>query len=406
MQKILFFIFMCCLRFCCVAGAALPLAAFPFFGSRVGAAQLDIRVSFITREVPALGFEAETPPPPPKGGLEGARLGFLDNAATGRFSGQSWVLGERSVPEDGRLLDAVKAALDAGERYLIIDAPADEVLAAADLAKTAGGLVFNSGAPDTRLREADCRANLFHTLPSRDMLADALMQYLAKKRWSHLLLVRGPEAGDGLLADAFRASAVKFRLKVVAEKIWADPTDGRTASQEIPVLTQAGDYDVVVVADETRDFGRQFPYATWLPRPVAGSTGLTPTAWNDRVRGWAAAQIQDRFMKINGRAMDAYDYAAFMAVRALGEAVTRSGSTEPGTIAAALTAPAFALGGYKGAMATFRPWNRQLRQPIALTHGEGVTAFAPIPGFEHRVTELDTLGRDAPETKCPFPSPE
>ena len=75
-------------------------------------------------------------------------------------------------------------------------------------------------------------------------------------------------------------------------------------------------------------------------------------------------------------------------------------------MARALVAPDYALGGFKGAKATFRRWDRQMRQPIALTHGEGVAAMAPIEGFDHRVTELDTLGIDEPETTCPYPSPK
>lgn len=391
-------------RFWRTVCVALAVFASPILDGATEAAPLDTRVTFIAQEKPLPGFEAETPPLPPKGGLEGARLGLRDAASTGRFSGQSWTLDEYVIRHEDALLGAVKASLAAGARYLIIDGAADDVIAAADLANASGALVFNTGATDTRLREADCRVNLFHTLPSRAMLADALMQYLASRRWSRLLLVAGPEPGDGLMADAYRASAAKFGLRIVTERTWADPTDGRTSTQVIPVLTRGAEYDVTVVADEGGDFSRQFPYATWFPRPVAGSAGLTPTGWNDKIRGWGAAQIQDRFVKINGRPMDAYDYAAFMAVRALGEAVTRSRSTDPETVSKALMEPTFAIGGYKGAKATFRPWNRQMRQPIALAHGEGVVAFAPIPGFEHRVTELDTLGRDSPETKCPFPS--
>ena len=385
--------------------AASLIAVWGTGGGAAVAAPIDIGVAFVGREAEVRGFEAETPPLPPKGGLEGARLGLRDAAATGVFVGQTWHLDETVVAPGEDFAAAVKAALASGRRFLVVDGSAEDVLAAAEAARPFGALVFNAGAEDTRLRDGDCRPGLFHTLPSRDMLADGLMQHLARKRWSKLMLVRGPEAADGLLADAYRASATKFGLKVVAERTWADPTDGRTAAQEIPVLTQGAEHDVVVVADEAGDFSRGFPYATWAARPVVGSAGLTPTAWNDRLRGWGAAQIQDRFVKLEGRPMGPHDYAAWIAVRAIGEAVTRGGSAAPEKVAAALMAPEFALGGFKGAKATFRPWNRQMRQPIALTHGDGVTAFAPIDGFGHRVSELDTLGIDAPESKCPHSSP-
>lgn len=385
---------------CVVVGMVVAEASGPGF-----AAGLDTTIAHVEREAEDRGFEAETPPLPAPGGLAGSRLGVGDANASGAFRDQVWRLDETVVPLDGDFAAAVRAELDRGVRFLVVRAPADDVLVAADLAAGKGALVFDAGAPDMRLRGTDCRANLFHTLPSRAMLTDALAQYLLKRRWTKILLVRGPLAEDERAATAWRASAAKFGLKIVAEKTWSDPTDGRTIAQEVPTFTQGPDHDVVAIADEGGDFGRAFPYATWLPRPVVGSHGLVATGWNDRLRGWGAAQIQDRFVRAAGRAMDAYDYAAFIAVRAIAEAATRTGSNDPSRIARALVDPGFALGGFKGAKATFRPWNRQMRQPIALTHGEGVTAVAPIEGFDHRVTELDTLGIDEPESTCPHPSP-
>lgn len=380
---------------------ACAVAAHP---APIRAAALELTIAHVERQGEDRGFEAETPPLPAPGGVAGSRLGLADVNASGAFRDQAYRLDATVVPVDGDFAAAVKAALDRGARVLVVRGSAEDTLVAADLAAAKGAIVFNAGAPDTRLRGADCRADLFHTLPSRAMLTDGLAEYLAKRRWTRLFLVKGPLPEDELLAASWRASAAKFGLKITDEKTWADPTDGRTAAQEIPTLTQARDYDVVVIADEGGDFGRGFPYAVWLPRPVVGSHGLIATGWDDRLRGWGAAQIQDRFAKLEHRSMDAYDYASWIAVRAIAEAVTRSGSTEPAMLAKALVDPSYALGGFKGAKATFRSWNRQMRQPIALTHGEGVTAMAPIEGFDHRVTELDTLGIDEPENQCPFPS--
>ena len=41
-----------------------------------------------------------------------------------------------------------------------------------------------------------------------------------------------------------------------------------------------------------------------------------------------------------------------------------------------------------------------MRQPIPLAHPLSVVALAPIEGFLHQTTELDTLGLDAPESQC------
>lgn len=387
--------------------ASMLLAATALAGvaSSAPAAALETALAHVERRIDPPGFEAETPPLSAPGGLAGSRLAVAEINAAGRFRDQSYRLDEVVVEPDGDFAAAVRTVLDRGIRFLVVRAGAEDTLLAADLAAARGAIVFDAGSPDDRLRRADCRASLFHTLPSRDMLADAVMQYLGKRRWSKLMLVVGPLPEDRLAAEAYRASAAKFGLRIVADKIWADPTDGRTIAQEVPVFTQGPDYDAVVIADEGGDFGRAFPYATWLPRPVVGSHGLIPTGWNDRLRGWGAAQLQDRFVKVEHRPMDAYDYASWIAVRALAEGVTRAKSSDPAKVATALVSPDYGLGGFKGAKATFRPWNRQMRQPIALAHGEGVAAFAPIEGYAHRVTELDTLGIDEPENSCPHPSP-
>lgn len=49
---------------------------------------------------------------------------------------------------------------------------------------------------------------------------------------------------------------------------------------------------------------------------------------------------------------------------------------------------------------SFRAWNGQLRQPIPLVHPRALAMQAPLEGFLHQRTELDTLGFDAPEAGC------
>ena len=61
---------------------------------------------------------------------------------------------------------------------------------------------------------------------------------------------------------------------------------------------------------------------------------------------------------------------------------------------------AFELAGFKGRPMTFRTWNGQLRQPIPLVHERALVAQAPLEGFLHQRSELDTLGFDQPESGC------
>ena len=110
-------------------------------------------------------------------GVAGARLAIEDNNTTGKFLNQRFALEERRIKEGE---DAVQAATDLAARngFIIADLPADALLKVADALRERGTLLFNAGAIDERLREADCRANVIHTAPTRAMLADALGQYL------------------------------------------------------------------------------------------------------------------------------------------------------------------------------------------------------------------------------------
>jgi ABC transporter substrate binding protein (PQQ-dependent alcohol dehydrogenase system) len=334
-------------------------------------------------------------------GLRGAELGIEDNNTTGRFTHQSFRLLGTVLKAGENPQPVFYFLLKMGFRHLLVDLPAPSLLALADLPGAEDVLLYNVGAYDDRLRGKDCRANVLHTLPSHAMRADALAQYLKRKRWEKWLLVPGTMPQDLLFAQALKRAAGRFGLKIVAEKPWTHTYDARrTAESEVAVFTQGGDYDVVLVADETDLFGDYFPYRTWLPRPVAGTHGLVASAWHPAHEEWGAVQLQNRFRKATGRWMQPEDYAAWLAVRAIGEAAARTQSTEFATLRKYLLSDKLALAGFKGVPLSFRPWDGQLRQPILLASAYDVVAVAPLEEFLHPMNALDTLGYDARETEC------
>src|SRR4029077_2086335 len=129
--------------------------------------------------------------PPEDEGIQGARLGIADDRTTGNFTGQSFELVERVVPEDGDIAASFRDLVAKGVLLVVTDLGAPELLSVASLPEAATATIFDTATPDDRLRGKDCRANLLHLLPSRAMLADALVQYLVVKRWTNLLLVVG-----------------------------------------------------------------------------------------------------------------------------------------------------------------------------------------------------------------------
>lgn len=379
----------------------LIIAALLVVAGASAMAEVAVRTTYLRVEVPAPPTLSNLDPVPEDLGLAGAYVGLEDNATAGRFLGHGYSLETISVAPGGDYLGAVRAALSTSP-FLVLDAPAQAVLEVADLPEATGALIFSTAAGDTALRQEDCRANVLHTGVSTAMRTDALMQFLVVRRWSGLVMIRGPRAEDTAFADALLTSARKFNLKIRDVKDWAFDADmRRNAAQEVPLFTQDfGEYDVLLVADEADDFARYIPYNTWVPRPIAGSEGLVPVGWSSVIEQWGAAQLQSRFADHAGRDMQSRDYAAWAAMRTIGEAVTRTNSDDPKTIREYILGPEFELAGFKGRPMTYRGWNGQLRQPVALVQPRALVAQAPLEGFLHRVNELDSLGVDEPESAC------
>ncbi len=361
----------------------------------------DVTVAWleIARDVPPTLSNLD--PIPDDLGHAGVMTALADNQTTGRFLGQAWQVEAHRVAlgeDPGPAAEAAFAAAD----FVIVDAPAEALLSIAALDGAAGKLLYNSGAGEPALRDDLCRANLLHTLPSTAMRTDALAQFLVRKRWDDVVMVAGGHPGDQAYAAAMERSLAKFGLRLSARKEWRFDADmRRNAAQEVPLFTQDfGQYDALIVADELHDFGRYILFNTWEARPVIGSEGLQAEAWGPAVEQWGAAQLQSRFEEAHGRRMQPRDYAAWAALRAIGEAVTRTKAADAATVRSYLLGPDFELAGFKGRPLTFRGWNGQLRQPIPLLHPRALVASAPLEGFLHQRTELDTLGIDAPETRC------
>lgn len=345
---------------------------------------------------------------PPDDGLAGAKLAMRDNDTTGRFMNQQFELSETPVRADDDPVAILATLTDRGVKLILTDVPADRLLKLAAAGRAGGVVLFNIRAPDDALRQQDCRDNVIHVAPSRSMLADAVAQYLAWKKWSRWVLVYGSHPEDALLADAYRRAAKRFGARIVKEREYTDTGGARQTDsgvvqtqQQIPVFTQGlPDYDVLVAADENSVFADYLPYRTWDARPVVGSAGLRPVTWDPSSESWGGAQLQDRFIRVEHRRMTELDMQAWTACRMIGEAASRTASADPAKIMQDMKGADFGVAAYKGQKLTLRNWDWQLRQPILLSDGRDVVSVSPQPGFLHQVTELDTLGIDRPETKC------
>ncbi len=374
--------------------AAAPLAA------------LEVATAVLRVDRPALLPISRLDLPPEDLGFAGAALGNEDNVTTGQFLGTSYSIETRALaPEEiGATVSELRGQ---GIGLFVVLGTGADVLEVTDAAGPEA-LVFNAGSGDDALRGAECRATLLHTVPSRSMRTDAVAQFLMWKRWTDWVLIHGSNPDDLALAESYRRSAAKFQADIVEEREFDDTGGARRTDtgyvlvqRQIPTFTQdLPDHDVVVAADETDYFAVYLPYHLWEPRPVVGSAGLRPLTWHPAHEAYGATQFQTRFEELAGRHAREADYHVWLALRVIGEAVTRTSQADPASVRAYALGDAFELAAFKGQKVTFRDWDGQLRQPILLADGRLTFSISPQDGYLHQVSPLDTLGSDRPETDC------
>lgn len=345
---------------------------------------------------------------PADNGIAGAKLAAQEINITGNLIGRQFALNVEKLPMDADVATRARQILARGPVAIVANLDPGDLQAVASLPEAKQALILDARTIDDRLRQEDCRTNVFHILPSRAMRTDAIAQFLAAKRWRRWFLLRGPGANNEAYATDVRRSAARFGGKVVEERSYDYQPGARrvdTGYQQIqsqmPLATQSVPaYDVLFVADESGLFGDYLPYNTYEARPIVGTQGLVATAWHASFQEYSALQMQHRFKLFAHREMTERDYAAWLALRIVGEAIVRSGKSEPRELSAFLRSDQFEVAGFKGQALTFRSWDQQLRQPVLLAQALMVVSLSPQEGFLHQKFLTDTLGFDEPETKC------
>jgi ABC transporter substrate binding protein (PQQ-dependent alcohol dehydrogenase system) len=310
---------------------------------------------------------------------------------------------ERAAAPDAAGIQAAIARLEKqGVRFFLADLPGPVLAQVAAATKGRDITIFNVSAGDDALRQAACQKHLLHTIPNHAMSADAIAQYLVERKWRNVLLLQGPGEDDALQAAAFERAAKRFGLKLVDKRKFLLSNDPRQRDLgNVGLLTSNADYDVVYVADADGEFARGLPYRTVKPRPVVGSEGLAALAWHWAWERHGAPQLNGRFEKQNaGRTMGNADWAAWLAVKSVVEAMQRAGGGDYKKLSAYLRGPEITIDGFKGNRLSFRPWDNQLRQPLLIGTHNAVVERAPLDGFLHQGNKLDTLGFDQPDTTC------
>ncbi len=128
--------------------------------------------------------------------------------------------------------------------------------------------------------------------------------------------------------------------------------------------------------------------AQWLHKNPDAT--VEARAWHPKFVKYAARDLNKRFLRVQGVAMDDDAWAGWAAVRMVAEAVIRTQSNEPSALLAFMKTE-IAFDGQKGVPHTFRDTG-QLRQRMLIVDEAGkLTGEAPVRGVAD-TTDLDSLG--------------
>ena len=332
--------------------------------------------------------------------VQGVQLGASDAEVGLRAAGQAIKVIEATAGNAADLGRVLQQLQNDRVAYWVLDLP-DAHVAQAVQAAGNRALLFNVSAASDALRSHSCAAMLFHTYPSLAMMGDALAQYLAARSWRNALVLQGPSPADQHQGQAWQRAAKRYGIKTVATrtfKLSGDPRERDLANTRL--LTNERSHDVVAVMDADGEFARTLPYATQQPRLVVGANGLVALAWHAQWERNGGPQVNRRFARLAQRPMVGQDWAAWVAVKSIAALLVDHNRAALPEQARLLRSGQVFVDGAKGPRLSYRAWDGQLRQPLFLSHLDGVVGTAPLDGVLHPVETMDTLGVDEQESPC------
>ena len=264
-----------------------------------------------------------------------------------------------------------------------------------------GTPVLNVGAPDDRLRNEGCERGAFHVMPSVSMYVDALTQLLIEQR----KLTRWGVAGDGSPRGAEIEAAAR---RSVARR--GGTVTGDAAAADILLLAVDDRGVEAGVARAIAEGRRPDRIAgigeAGLRLPAERAAGLWAVGWHYELERFSARELNGRFRRRWNAPLSETSWAAWAALKLVGEAVVRAGAGDGAALVAFMeSAPPF--DGHKGEALTFRKWDHQLRQPLYVAgprkredSGGQLGPFAVLADVGGK--NLDALGTAMADSRCRF----
>ncbi len=377
------------------------LISFLFLLSIINADVLNVNILYLEQKIQKPPVLSNIIEEPQDLGIKGAQIAIIDSNKSAKFLNQNFTLESKISFDENELISAFEEFIKNKNSYVLLNVEDEllEKLLKNPLSKDA--LLINASSQNTNLRKTICKNNLLHTSASNAMLYDGLVQFLVKRDFKKIFLLSGKNPKDLQIKEDIKRAAKKFGAQIIVEKEWDNNSDiRRKATDEFPVFTQAKDYDVILLADYYGDFGEFVYFNSWLPRPVAGTQGLTPILWHKVIEQWGAAQMQSRFEKFASRWMESRDFSNWLAIRTIITSISKTKTADLKTNLDYIYSDDFDVAAYMGRKLSFRDYNGQIRIPISLVQPRALISTSPQVGFLHPTTDLDTLGIAPFEMEC------
>ncbi len=189
----------CMLAACTVLACCLPLQAAAVRKVTLAVISVADDARYAKRRM-----ELAYPGHPQGRAIQGVELAVQDTALELQDAGVELNVHDLVLPTDAALPQALQQLKAAQVGHIVADLPEP---ALRELVRTAsatlGEVIFNTGLADDGLRGDGCAASLLHTMPSQQMQADALAQFLASAPMAQAAgaagaASRGPAHGPGL----------------------------------------------------------------------------------------------------------------------------------------------------------------------------------------------------------------
>lgn len=327
------------------SAAAVGAAAFPalLLGRRSGPA------------IAVLGADDGTP------GGRGLTMGIEEAARAAELLRSPLRITAMAAPAAGRTGGVAEVLAADGVVGIVSALPTEDQLVLERDAAAAGLVVVDARAVRP---EAPGRPGVFRTGLPATAYGLALLRTLVEEQpaWKWSVHV------DGGTVPAISRLAAQVRAVIPAAR--RSDESGSSAAAGADGVVWIGD---AVAGPPVRDAPRSTPTlrfhpdaAEW-PQPVAG---YRPVLWHEDLFRYGAEQLNARYRERFGAGMTSEAWAGWMGVKALSEAVLRSGG-EREQIAAGLGGRRVAFDGHKGTPLTFTGSSGTLAQPLYVISDQG-----------------------------------